>query len=90
MFKKFRLYWILGELMSEVILHLPAWIDEREARIALAVELYREGKITLKQAAEIANLCVEDFMKELSKRKVSILNWNEKELEEEIENADNF
>ncbi|ADT83271.1 UPF0175 family protein [Thermococcus barophilus] len=76
--------------MSEVILHLPAWIDEREARIALAVELYREGKITLKQAAEIANLCVEDFMKELSKRKVSILNWNEKELEEEIENADNF
>jgi len=52
-------------------------IDEYEARLLLAVELYREAKLTLKQAAELAGLCVEDFIKELSRRRVSIINLDE-------------
>ncbi|RJS85239.1 UPF0175 family protein, partial [Candidatus Bathyarchaeota archaeon] len=52
--------------------------------MASAVELYRVGKVTLKQAAEIAGICVEDFMKLLSRRKASILNWPLDELEEEL------
>ena len=36
-----------------------------------------EARLTLKQAAE---LCVEDFMKELSRREVSVINWDEEEL----------
>ncbi|MCK4731260.1 MAG: UPF0175 family protein, partial [Methanophagales archaeon] len=31
-------------------------LNEDEARIALAAELYREGKMTLKQAADAAQL----------------------------------
>jgi len=34
----------------------------------------REARLTLKQATEVAGLCVEDFMKELSRRKISIIN----------------
>ena len=63
-------------------------IDEYEARLLLAVELYREGRLTLKQAAELAGLCVEDFMRELSRRKISIINLDEEELEEELRVAE--
>lgn len=63
-------------------------IDEYEVKLLLAIELYREGRLTLKQAAELAELCVEDFMKELSRRKVSIINWDEEELREELRVAE--
>ncbi|MCE4612456.1 MAG: UPF0175 family protein [Desulfurococcales archaeon] len=63
-------------------------LDETEARLLLAVELYREGRLTLKQAAELAGLCVEDFMKELSRRRVSIINLDEEELKEELSVAE--
>ncbi len=59
-------------------------IDEYEARLLLAIELYREGRLTIKQAAELAGLCVEDFMRELSRRKISIINFDKEELEEEL------
>ncbi len=59
-------------------------IDEYEAGLLLAIELYREGRLTIKQAAEFAGLCVEDFMRELSRRKISIINFDKEELEEEL------
>ncbi len=65
-------------------------IDEYEAKVLLAVELYREARLTLKQAAELAGLCVEDFMKELSRRKVSIINLDEEELKEELRVAEDI
>jgi len=40
----------------------------------VAIELHREEKVTLKQAAQLAALYVEDFIKELSRRKVSVVN----------------
>jgi len=45
-------------------------IDEYEARLLLA--------------AELAGLRLEDSMKELSRRRISVINWDEKELEEEL------
>ena len=65
-------------------------VDEYEARLLLAIELYREGRLTLKQSAELAGLCVEDFMRELSRRKVSIINLDEDELREELRAAENL
>ncbi len=65
-------------------------IDEYEARLLLAVELYREARLTLKQVAELAGLCVEDFMKELSRRKVSVINLDEEELKEELRVAEDL
>ncbi len=47
------------------------------------MQLYREGKLTLKQAADLADFCVEDFMKILSEKKVSVINWDERELDRE-------
>ncbi len=65
-------------------------VDEYEARLLLAVELYREDRLTLKQAAELAELCIEDFMKELSRRRVSIINWDEDELRKELRSVEDL
>ncbi len=63
-------------------------LDEYEARLLLAIELYREARLTLKQAAELAGFCVEDFMRELSRRRVSVINLDEEELREELRVAE--
>jgi len=64
---------------------LPADVDKQEILITLAVILYKEGKLTLKQAADLAGLSVEDFLLELGKRKVSFTNITLEELREELE-----
>ena len=69
---------------------VPYGLTEKDVKISLAVELYRVGKLTLKQASDLAGLCVEDFMMILSKRGVSVINWDEEELQKEMKNADNF
>ncbi len=60
-------------------------IEEEEARIALATALYREGRITLKQAADTAKLTLWDFLYELGKRKISYTNITVENLREELD-----
>ena len=59
-------------------------VNEDEARIALAAELYREGKVTLKQAADTAQLTLWDFLYELGKREVSYTNITVEDIQEEL------
>ncbi len=74
--------------MKIIRLRVPENVSEVEVRLTVAIELYREEKVTLKQAAELANLCVEDFIKKLSRRKVSVVNWPVEELKEELKEVD--
>ncbi|MEA2052975.1 MAG: UPF0175 family protein [Euryarchaeota archaeon] len=60
-------------------------VNEDEAMIALAAELYREGKMTLKQAADTAQLTLWDFLYELGKRKISYTNIAVDDLQEELD-----
>lgn len=64
---------------------LPVDVDKKEVLTALAAILYKEGKLTLKQAADLAGLSVEEFLLELSRRKVPFTNITVEELKEEIE-----
>ena len=75
------------DMMEIMKLEVPlkAWVDEKEAKIALAAELYREGKITLKQAADTADLTVWDFLYEIGKRKISYTNITLEDLRSEID-----
>ncbi len=54
-------------------------------KTALAAELYREGKITLKRAADTAEFIVWDIRCELGKRKISYANITLEYLYSEIE-----
>ena len=49
---------------------------------------YCEGRLTLKQAADLAEMGVWDFLHELGKRKVSFTNIGVEDLREELEEVD--
>jgi predicted HTH domain antitoxin len=76
--------------LKEVEIRVPEELRTGEVVLALAVELYREGRLTLKQAADLGGFCVEDFMKLLSERGFSVINWDVAELEQELKHADSF
>ena len=60
---------------------------EKESRILIATELYREGEISSGKAAELAGLPFEDFINELKNRKMktySMLGISEAEKEENM------
>ena len=76
--------------LKELKVRVPKELRKEEVAMALAIELYREGRLTLKQASDLAGFCVEDFMRILSDREVSVINWDEEELEKEMKNANSF
>jgi predicted HTH domain antitoxin len=45
---------------------------EKESRMLIATELYREGEISVGKAAELADLPFEDFIEEIKYREMKI------------------
>lgn len=76
----------------EVRLKLPGELAEAvsprsledEARLLIALELYREGRVSLGKTAEVAGLSVGDFMYELRVRRIP-LNYDAEDLEHDLE-----
>ncbi len=67
--------------MSNITVKIPsAIVDiigehkniEKESRMLIATELYREGEISVGKAAELADLPFEDFIEELKYREMKI------------------
>jgi len=54
----------------------------------IAIEFYNKGKLTLGKSAELANLCKKDFIKLLSNNNSSLFNWDNEEIEEELNSID--
>jgi predicted HTH domain antitoxin len=59
-------------------------VSENELKLYLAIMLYKERKISIGQAAKLANLTLLDFTYELGKHKTAFTNITEEELEEEL------
>lgn len=59
-------------------------VGENELKLYLAMMLYKEGKLSLSQAAKIAGLTLSDFIYELGKHKIGFTNITEEELEKEL------
>lgn len=76
--------------MRTLTIHIPATvaIDDHEAKIALASILYERGKLTLGQAAELAECSKETFMQLLASYDVPLINHSPEELDEDIEHAE--
>jgi len=56
---------------------------ESEVRLLVALELYREGRVSLGKAAEIAGLSIREFLYELRSRNIP-LNYDLEELKEDL------
>ncbi len=65
------------------ILHVSEEEVGKEALKSIAVELYREGKVSMGKAAEIAGLSKIEMMGVLREKKVP-LQYTEKDLEEDL------
>ena len=76
--------------MKTLTLQLPDSIDEREATTLLAAKLYEKGALSLGQAAELAGYSKRTFMELLGNYDVSIFNYSETELAQDILNAKNY
>ena len=59
----------------------------REAKVILAAKLFEEGRISSGKGAEICSMPRVDFLLEMGRRKIPIIQFDEAELEREFENA---
>jgi len=67
-----------------VILKIDKKDIPKAVKLYLAIELYREGKISLGKASEIAGITKEDMMEVLSRKKIPI-NYDIDDLKEDVE-----
>lgn len=65
-------------------------LDDREAKMTLASRLYKQGRLSLGQAAELAGFSKITFMELLSDYDVEIINYPSEELDNDILNAKNY
>lgn len=75
--------------MKTVTINLPDPLNltPQETINALAARLYEMGKLSLGQAAEVADLSKRNFMELLYKYGVSVFNFPHDELVSDIKNA---
>jgi predicted HTH domain antitoxin len=76
--------------MKKLVLDIPDTVDlnEKEAKTMLAANLYKNGKLSLGQAAELAGYSKRTFMELLGDYNVSLFNYDE--LENDIANAKRY
>ncbi|MBW6481261.1 MAG: UPF0175 family protein [Bacteroidales bacterium] len=78
--------------MKTLILKFPEnfSIDEKEAKMTLAAGLFKKGKLTLGQAAELVGLSKRTFMELLAAYDTEIINYPPEELDNDLANAKDY
>ncbi len=76
--------------MKTLTIEVPDHLDEHEARTLFAAKLYEKGTLSLGQAAEVAGYSKRAFMELLGNYDVSVFEYSESELENDIKNAQNY
>jgi predicted HTH domain antitoxin len=78
--------------MKKLVLDIPDSLDlsEREAITMLAANLYENGKLSLGPAADMAGCTKRTFTELLGNFNVSIFNYDEVALENDIANAKRY
>lgn len=70
---------------TELKIELPASLSQEEAKLLLAVKLFELGKVTLGQAAKMAELSKRTFMEILGRYGVPVFNYGAEELRAEVD-----
>lgn len=75
--------------MQTLTLHLPDSLDLDAAEVTMLVasRLYKQGKLSLGQAAELAGLSKSTFAEQLGRYGVSVFNYPASDLARDIANA---
>lgn len=75
--------------MKTLHLNIPETVDfdPKEAMMAIATRLYKKGKLTMGQAAELVGLSKATFMDMLADYGVSVFNYSPDDLDRDVANA---
>lgn len=75
--------------MKTLTINIPDSLDYDNKKLAmiLASRLYEQGKLSLGQAAELANFSKRTFAELLGKYNVSLFNYPESDISRDLENA---
>lgn len=78
--------------MKTISLNIPDSLnmDDREAKMLFASQLYGKGKLTLGQGAEMVGLSKSTFMELLAEYDVPLINYPTTDLDNDIQNAENY
>ncbi|MBX3730670.1 MAG: UPF0175 family protein [Candidatus Sumerlaeia bacterium] len=72
--------------MTTVVLELPEGVSSDDARFALAIGLWMEGRLSQGQAAALLHCSRQEFISLLVKRGLPFTNITPDDLREELEN----
>lgn len=67
-----------------------SYISKKEANMMLASKLFEEAKLTSGQAAEFVGIDKQDFLEQVGKYNISIFQYTDEELENDLNNAKRF
>ncbi len=70
--------------MSQLKVDLPSEVSVDEARLLLAIKLFETGRLSLGQAAKMADYSKKAFMEILAKAGVPVFDYPASELKDEI------
>ena len=75
--------------MKTLTINIPDTLDleSKDLAMILASRLYEQGKLSLGQAAELANLSKRTFIELLGKYNVSIFNYPASDISRDLANA---
>jgi predicted HTH domain antitoxin len=72
-------------ITTELRVELPSSLSQEEAKLLLAVKLFEVGKVSLGQAAKMAELSKRTFMEILGRYGVPVFNYSPEELRTEVD-----
>jgi len=67
-----------------VSIEVPEGLDEKDVRLAIAVEAFRRGLVSVGRAAELAGLPLQAFIEELRRRGIPAYRYNDEEAMREL------
>ena len=71
--------------MTKVVsIEVPEGLDEKDVRLAIAVEAFRRGLVSVGKAAELAGLPLQAFIEELRRRGIPAYRYNDEEAMREL------
>ena len=59
-------------MVKVVSIEVPEGLDEKDVRLAIAIEAFRRGLISVGKAAELAGIPLQTFIEELKKRGIEV------------------
>ncbi|MBS7653413.1 UPF0175 family protein [Candidatus Bathyarchaeota archaeon] len=71
-------------LMRVVVVRVPESLSERDVKLAVAVEAFKRGVVSVGRAAEMAEVPIQELLVELRRRGIPAYPYSDEEALEEL------